>query len=294
MSLSNERITKMKFDYMEASSIEEVVSILTEYDGIAKVLAGGTDLLLQIRNKLIKPKYLVDIEKVPRLKYIKYDGSKNFLIGALTSIRDLEKSTELKNKCSIIPQAASQLGSVAIRNMATIGGNLCNAAPSAETSPALIGLGAKIKIIGPEGERIIPLEDFFVGPGKTALKVGEVLVEIQVPVLKPNTKGIYYKHAIRGSIDSSIVGVAAILTMERNVCRDAMVVLGAVASTAIRAKRAEKFLIGQKINEALVDEAAKTAAREAKPITDVRATAEYRREMVKVFVKRAVLEALRI
>jgi carbon-monoxide dehydrogenase medium subunit len=259
MSLSNERITKMKFDYMEASSIEEVVSILTEYDGIAKVLAGGTDLLLQIRNKLIKPKYLVDIEKVPRLKYIKYDGSKNFLIGALTSIRDLEKSTELKNKCSIIPQAASQLGSVAIRNMATIGGNLCNAAPSAETSPALIGLGA-----------------------------------IQVPVLKPNTKGIYYKHAIRGSIDSSIVGVAAILTMERNVCRDAMVVLGAVASTAIRAKRAEKFLIGQKINEALVDEAAKTAAREAKPITDVRATAEYRREMVKVFVKRAVLEALRI
>ena len=184
------------------------------------------------------------------------------------------------------------MASMAIRNVGTIGGNLCNAAPSADTAPALIGLGARVKILGSEGERIVALEDFFTGPGTTILKTAELLVEIQVPVLAVNTKAVYLKHSMRGAIDLAIVGVAAVIAMDGELCQDARVVLGAVAPTPIRAKQAEEVLRGKRIDDALIEKAAQAASAESRPITDVRSSAEYRREMIKVFTRRAVREAI--
>lgn len=282
----------MRFQYLEPTSIEEAISILSEYDGKAKIIAGGTDLLVQIRNKTIRPEYLVDISRIPKLDYKEENGG--LRIGALTTIRALEKSAELHQRYPVISQAAGQLGSVAIRNMGTLGGNLCNAAPSAETAPALIGLSARAKIVSPDGERVVPLENFFVGPGETVLKKGELLVEIQVPPMLPDTKAVYLKHAIRGTIDLAIVGVAAIVTLEpgSNICKDIKLVLGAVAPTPMRARQAEEIIRGKKIDDALIDKCAQVASDESRPITDVRASQWYRKEMVKVLTRRAIKEAI--
>lgn len=282
----------MRFDYLQSKTVEQAINSLIKYNGNARVIAGGTDLVVQMRKKLVAPQALVDIGEVSGLSYISYDGKKGLKIGALTTIRALEKSTLLQKMYPVIPQAASQLGSVAIRNVATIGGNLCNASPSAETAPALIGLSASAKIVGPEGERMIPIEEFFTGPGNTVLKRGELLVEVNVPVLPSNTKGVYLKHGIRGSIDLAIVGVAAIITLDGEVCKDIKLVLGAVAPTPMRARRAEELIKGKKIEEDLVNQVAKVASEEARPISDVRATAEYRKEMVKVFTRRAIREVI--
>ena len=284
----------MRFNYLEANSIEEAVSLLTKYDGKAKAIAGGTDLLVKIRDKVIKPEYIIDIVPIPGLNYIKSAGKKGIAIGTLTSIRELEKSPELQKNFPIISQAAGQLGSVAIRNMATVGGNLCNAAPSAEMAPALIGLSATVKIVGSDGERVAPLEDFFTGPGTTILKTGELLVEIQVPPVPPNTTGVYLKHGIRGSIDLAIVGVAAVVTLEPKdgVCKDVKIVLGAVAPTPMRAHEAEQVLKGKQITDALIERCAEVASNESRPITDVRASDWYRKEMVKVFTRQAIKEAM--
>ncbi len=284
----------MRFEYLEPATIEEAVSLLTKYNGRAKVIAGGTDLLVQMRQKVIRPDYVVDIINIPGLDYINYDKEKGLRIGALTTIRSLEKSAELCQRYTVISQASSQLGSVAIRNMGTLGGNLCNAAPSAETAPALIGLSAKARIVGPDGERVVPLEDFFTGPGTTVLKTAELLVEIQVPVLPPRTKGVYLKHAIRGAIDLAIVGVAIIITLEpeTKVCEDIKVVLGAVAPTPMRAKKTEELIRGKRIDDTLINESAESASTEAHPISDVRASAWYRTEMVKVLTRRVLRETI--
>jgi carbon-monoxide dehydrogenase medium subunit len=282
----------MRFEYLEPATIEEAISLLVKYDEKAKVIAGGTDLLVQIRNKAIKPEYVIDISYMPGLDYVRYDNIQGLSIGALTTLRALERSSKLQRRYPIISQAASQLGSIAIRNMGTIGGNLCNAAPSAETAPALIGLLARVKIAAPDGERVISLEDFFTGSGSNALRKGELLVEIKVPVLPPNTKGVYLKHGIRGSIDLAIVGVAVVIILDGEVCEDIKLVLGAVAPTPMRASKAEELVKGQKVDEALIREAAQVASEEARPISDVRASAEYRKEMIRVFTRRAIKEAI--
>ena len=283
----------MRYEYMTPVTIEEAIGLLAEHNGKAKVIAGGTDLFLQVRNKTKKPEYVIDISGIPTLDYIKYDKKQGLSIGALTTIRDVEKSTELLQKYPVLCQAAGRLGSVAIRNVGTIGGNLCNASPSAENAPALIGLSAKIKIAGPNDERVVPIEDFFVGPGQTVLKNDEVMTEIQVPVPAPNTVGVYLKHAIRGSIDLAIVGVAVIAELDGKFCRDIKIVLGAVGPTPMRAQEAEGILKGNKIDNAVIEKCAQAASEESRPITDVRASAEYRKEMVKVVVRNGINEAVR-
>ena len=278
----------MRFNYLEPATVEEAVSLLSKYNGKAKVIAGGTDILVQIRNKTIAPEYVIDIGYISGLNYINYEAKQGLRIGALTTIRALEQSDELQQRYPVISQAAGKLGSAAIRNVATIGGNLCNAAPSADTAPPLIGLSAKARITGPDGERVVPLEDFFTGPGFTVLRTGELLVEIQVPVLPPETKGVYLKHS-RSPIDLAVVGVAVIMTLDAGeVCRDIKIVLGAVAPTPMRARKAEEILRGKKVEPALTEKVAQTTSEEAQPITDVRASAAYREEMVKVFTRRAI------
>ncbi len=281
----------MQFNYLEPKTIKEATSLLSKYDRKAKVIAGGTDLLVQIGNRAIEPEYLVDISYIPGLDYIDCDDKQGLRIGALTTIRIIEKSDKLRRMYPVISQAAGLLGSTAIRNVGTIGGNLCNAAPSADSAPALIGLSSRAKIVGPRGERTVPVEDFFTGPGGTVLRSSELLVEIQVPVLSPNIKGVYLKHAIRKALDLAIIGVAVVTTMNGDVLSDIKIVLGAVAPTPIRAKKAEAILVGKKISEELLQKAGEAAADESSPIDDVRSSADYRRQMVRVLVARAVKQA---
>ncbi len=287
----------MRFEYLRPKSVQEAISLLREHDGKARVIAGGTDLVVDMRAGMtnqtpkLGPQYVIDLESIPELDYIECDEKQGLRLGALDKIRALEKSSLLHQYYPVISQAAGQLGSVAIRNVATIGGNLCNAVPSAEMPPALIALSAKARIAGFGGDRVIPLEEFFVSSCKTVLNPAELLVEILVPVLPPNTKGVYLKHGKRwGTFDLAIVNVAVVLTLEADnqTCRDVKIVLGAVASTPMRAKKAEAILSGKKIESSLIEKAAQAASEEARPITDIRASAAYRAGMVKVFTRRAL------
>jgi len=282
----------MRFNYLEPTTIGEAISLLVKYDGKAKVIAGGTDVFVQIKNKTLKPEYLVDITGIPGLDYIDYDEKQGLRIGALTTVRAIEKSDKLRQMYPVLCQAAELLGSVAIRNVATIGGNLCNAVPSADNAPSLIGLSARAKIVGPGGERVVPLQDFFIGTGKTALKTGELLVEIQVPVPPSGTKGVYLKY-MRSAVDLAVVGVAVIITLDGEVCKDVKIVIGAVAPTPMRAKKAEEVIRDKRIDDALIDKCAQTAADEAHPRPgSIRASPEYKKEIIKLFITQAIKEAM--
>lgn len=285
----------MRFDYLEPESIKEALALLSQYRGKSKIMAGGTDLMLQVRNRAIKPEYVVDITRIPGLDYITFDDHQGLRLGALTTIRALETSIELQRMFPIISQAASQLGSVAIRNVATVGGNLCNALPSAETSQALVALSAQVRIIGSGGERTVPLEGFFTGVGKTLLQPDEVLLEILVPEPAPHTAGIYIKHSPRGPIDLAIVNITVVMTMEpdHKVCRDAKIVLGAVCPTPLRARKAEDMLKGKRVDGALIDRVAQVASDEAQPRHgSIRGSFEYKKEMVRVLTGRVIREVI--
>ncbi len=278
----------MRFQYLQPLTLQEATSLLAEKDGEAKVIAGGTDLINLIRTKTIRPHYVVDIGRIPGLDHVKYDGDGALSIGALVTLRALETSNDVKQHHPVIAQAAGQLGAVAIRNVGTIGGNLCPASPAADTAPALIALRARAKIVGPSGERTVALEDFFTGPGRTVLQRGEILAEVGVPPMPPLSTAVYLKHASRGAADLAIVGVAVLASLNGGRCRNVKIALGAVASMPIRARNAERMLEEKDINDALIEQAAEAAAAESRPITDVRASADYRREMVKVFTQWAI------
>jgi carbon-monoxide dehydrogenase medium subunit len=283
----------MRFEYLEPESIREALVLLSRYQGKSKIIAGGTDLMLEMRNKFIRPEVVVDITRIPGLDSIAFDDAQGLRIGALTTIRALETSAELQKKVPILSQAAGQLGSVAIRNVATVGGNLCNALPSAETSQALVALSAQVRIVGPGGERTMPLEDFLIGVRKTLLHPDEILLEIIVPEPPPCTYGRYFKHSPRGSIDLAIVNIAVLMTMEpdEQVCRDAKIVMGAVFPTPLRARKAEEMLKGKRIDDALMDQVAQTASDEAHPRRgSIRGSFEYKKEMVRVLTRRAIRE----
>jgi CO/xanthine dehydrogenase FAD-binding subunit len=276
----------MQFQYASPPTVNETIAFLHQNEGEAKIIAGGTDLYIKLNNRVFKTKYVVDLEGIPGLNLIKHDPQNGLTLGALATIRSLEKSTELQHYFPIISAAAGNLGSVAIRNVATVGGNLCNALPSAETAPALIGLAARLKIAGPDGDRIVALEDFFTGSCQTVLKNDEILIEIQVPEPAARTRGVYFKFSPRGTIDPAIAGLAAVITFEEDnlTCKEARIVLGAVAPTPLRAKEAEDVLKGEKITEELVRRCSDLAARDARP----RTSPEFKKEIVKVLVKRAL------
>ena len=283
----------MRFEYLEPESIKEALVLLSRYQGRSKIIAGGTDLMLQMRNRFIRPEVVVDITRIPGLDSIAFDDPQGLRLGALTTIRVLETSVELQEKYSILSQAAGQLGSVAIRNVATVGGNLCNALPSAETSQALVSLSAHVRIIGPGGERTIPLEDFFIDVRKTVLQPDEILLEIIVPESPPCTYGRYIKHSPRGSIDLAVVNMAVLMTMapDEQVCWDARIVMGAVFPTPLRARKAEEMLKGKRVDDALIDQVAQAASDEAHPRRgSIRGSFEYKKEMVRVLTRRAIRE----
>lgn len=282
----------MRFEYLEADSVERAIALLGKHGDRARVIAGGTDLVPKLRARAVVLDHVIDISYIPDLDYIRYDDTRGLSIGALTPIRALETAVELRRRYSVIAQAAAQLGSIAIRTVGTIGGNLCNAVPSAEMAPPLIALAARARLVGPGGERVVPLEKFFTGVCTTVLAPDEILTEIQVPVPPPGTSATYVKHSIRGTIDLAIVNVAVALSSDGGVCRDIRLVLGAVAPTPMRACHAEALLAGSPLDDGMLRKAAGAAAEESRPITDQRASAAYRRQLVRVYTARMLRTAL--
>jgi len=270
--------------------MEEVLSILTKYGEKVKVLAGGTDLVPLMREKSLKPQYVVNIGNLDSYKSIHADRKAGLRIGALTTIRKIETSSILKTEYKMIPQAAAQLASIPIRNVATIGGNLCNASPAADMAPILMALSARVKLVSTAGERLVALTDFFTGPADTVRKPDELMTEVQIAQLPPNTHGAYLKCSIKGGQELALVGVAVVITLDSGgkTCNDVKIALGAVAPTPIRAHKAEATIKGKALNSELIREAAQVASREANPIDDIRGSAEYRKEMLKVFTRDAL------
>ena len=281
-----------KIEYFRPRTIQEACSLALQYKGEAKIIAGGTDLLVEMKRKEVLPKYIIDIKDIPGQDDIIYDEKGGLRIGALATIRSIEVSPLIREKFGILAQAASKLGTWQVRNRGTIAGNLVTAAPSADTIPALMVLGAKIKIMGADGERVVPIENFFTGPLKTVLRPEEILAEIHVPNLPPRSGGAYIKHTVRKAMDLAIVGVAALVTMDGDAVSDARIALGTSAPTAIRARRAEEILKGHKISDDLLEKAGQIALEESSPRDSLRASAAYRSKLIKVLVPRAIKQAV--
>lgn len=281
-----------KFEYLKPCTIEEVFSLLAQYDGKAQILAGGTDLLVKMKERKLKPQYLIGLKGVPSLDCLEYHEGTGLRIGALTTLGTVASSLLVQEKYPVLVSAINKMASAQVRSLGTVGGNLCNAAPSADTAPPLICLGAKVKLASAKGTRTVALEDFFKGPGLTVMKVGEILTEIQVPRPSPHSAGVYQKLS-RTAVDLAIVGVAAFIRVEpkKGSCAEARIALGAVAPTPIRAKEAEAILQGKQPSDKLIEQAAQLAAGVACCITDVRGSEGYRTEMVGVLTRRAIKEA---
>jgi len=280
------------FEYFTPKSLEEASSLLAQYGQKSSILAGGTDLLVQMKSRQKTPKYVLDIKRIPGLNRIECDETMGLRIGSLATIHDIETSEIIQKKFPIILEAARTFGSVQVRNMATLGGNLCNASPAADMAPPLLVLDAKVQAMGRRGERTVSLDGFFLGPSKTILEKDEILTEIQVPDLPPNTGTAFFKIG-RVKSDLAKVNVAvALVIKEGDFCEEARIALGAVAPTPIRARRTEKALRGRRIDGETMNEAAEAVDTEIEPITDVRSTAEYRREVSKVLVKHGIQKSL--
>jgi carbon-monoxide dehydrogenase medium subunit len=277
------------FKYLEPSNLSEAVSLLDQFEGRAKILAGGTDLIIQMKQRKLTPEYVINLKNIPELNYIKYDG-KDLRIGPLVTHSSVANSPIIKENFGLLLEAVLAVGVVQTRNRGTVAGNLCNASPSADTPPALIALGAKLKVLSSEGERIINVENFFKGPFATVLKKKEILAEIQIPHLPPYSGGAYLWLPKITAVDETLVGVGVLIAVDsERVCTQARIGLGSIAPTPIRAFKTEEFLRGKRIENGLFEKAGEIAADESSP----RSREEYRREMVKVFVKRALGEAFR-
>jgi len=279
------------FTYKKVYSLQEAFEAVSASKGTSVFMAGGTDILVRIKEGKIKPQCVIDVKGIHEMDGLSLSGDE-FYVGALTRIRTLETSPSVLEKVPLLAQAAAKLGSVQVRHRATLGGNLCNASPSADTAPALLVLEAKASIYGKTGAKIIDLDRFFLGPGETVLGEGEILTGLKIPLTRTQKGSIYYKLSTRRAMDLAFVGVAVYLELdEDNRISKARIALGAVAPTPIRVVSAEKLLEGRALSLEAARESAELAAKSCKPISDVRASAEYRREMVRELCQQGLLTA---
>jgi aerobic carbon-monoxide dehydrogenase medium subunit len=281
-----------EFDYVRPASLQEACAALVCDDGSVKPLAGGTDLLVQMKDGGLRPRALVSLRDVPGLRFIRLSDDGSLEIGAATTLAAIENSPEVLQYFPAIAEAASFIGSIQVRDRATVGGNLCNAAPSADTASILIAYGALATISDGIAERTVPLEEFFTGPGTTVLRPGELLVRITVPAPPANSFGKYYK-TFRSAMDCCTVGVAVCATFAEGsaAVRDVRLVMGAVAPTPMRAPACEELVRGSVLDDDLITAVGARAAEEIRPIDDVRASAAYRRVLADVLTRRALTAA---
>lgn len=280
------------FDYTKAASLEEASRLAGEKGDKAVLMAGGTDVILLIHAKAIPAELVIDIKEIPGLDEIRYVDGEGMHIGALAKLFDIQSSELVKEKMPALCDAARYVASPQIRRKGTMAGNICNASPSADTASILVAMNATVKVYNVNGEKEIPIDEFFKGVKKTALQPGDIVTEIFIPELKKGEGSAYFKHSVRKAMDLAIIGVAGRITMDGNKISEARICMGGVGITPLRAKNAEQILIGKEITEELLEEAGKAASEECSPISDVRASAEYRKDMVRVYTKRAVKKAV--
>jgi carbon-monoxide dehydrogenase medium subunit len=280
-----------RFELALPRDVDEALRVLTERGPEAKLLAGGTDLLPQLKNGLIKPSCVVDLSGVPRVRELQANPS-GLRIGAAVAARTLERDATTQKTYTSLAESGALVGSVQVRNLATLGGNLCNAAPSADMAPPLLALDAEAVIAGPKGERRLPFTDFFTGVRRTVLAPDEILLEIVVPAPGPRSGGHYLRHTPRRELDIAVVGVASQLTLSDGVCAKARIALAAVAPVPLRARAAEQALEGKPVTSEAIERAAELALGAAKPISDQRGSADYRRHLVRVLTRRTLRAAL--
>jgi len=304
------------FDYFKPKTFDEALNLLAKYGEKAKLIAGGTDVIVMIKQKAIAPDILISLQGIPGLDQMKYNGSLS--IGPMVTHRAIEKSEVIRKNFSALADAVDYLGSVQIRNVATIGGNVCTAAPSADTATPLLVLGTQVKIKNLKEERTLPIEQFFKGPGESALKTGELVKELSIPKPLPNTGSAYYKLQRRLALDLPILGVSVLLSLDKNkvtcsdllctaspissilhkmeedeiICKDVRIALGVAAPTPMRALKAEALLRGKKLSDELLEEAANIASQEAQPRDTLRGEAWYRKDIVRVLVKRMAMKSI--
>jgi len=280
-------------EIIEPMTLKEAVAALRRHPR-ARPLAGATDLIPAMRRGTARPRVLVNLKRIPGLSGIRRVPG-GVSIGALTTITDLLSSPIAARQTPLLVEVGRDFGSPPVRNLATIGGNLCNATPSADFPLALLVMDATLQIQGVRGARELPVSDLFLGAGKTALRAGEIVISIFVPRQPPRTGCAQLKLGVRRAMDLATVGAAAAITLaaDGRTCRRARVALGAVAPIPMRSLAAEAVLQQQKLTLALLREAAAAAAGEARPISDLRASAGYRREMTAVLVRRALEQAVR-
>ncbi|HSF32170.1 MAG TPA: xanthine dehydrogenase family protein subunit M [Candidatus Tectomicrobia bacterium] len=284
-----------RFEYLEAATVPEALSLLDQYAG-TRVVAGATDVLIRWRQGLWKPPYILNIKRIAGLDEVRYSPETGLSLGPLVRVRTLELHPLIREHYPALTQAATAFAGVQIRNLATVGGNVCNASPAGDTLPALVAYGAECRLIGPHGERLMALDSFLLGPGRTALQPGELLVELRLPPQPPTTGALYIKHSARSAMDIATVGVAAVVALEEKdgVCREVRIALGAVAPTVVRASAAEALLRGQRLDVELLQQAARAAMQAARPIDDIRGTVRHRQAIVASLTKRTLHYAVQM
>jgi CO/xanthine dehydrogenase FAD-binding subunit len=278
------------FGYVMAKDVGHAVALLGEHGAKAKILAGGTDLLVELKHALHDPEIIVDISRLRELKNIAI-ADDGLHIGAGVTNADIMSSPIISTMFPAMVAAAHSIGAMQTRNLGTLGGNLVTCVPSMDSGPTLIALEASVTVAGAAGQRRMPLADLFVGPRKTSLKPGELLVDIVIPKENLNKPTAFEKFGLRKGQALALVNVGASFWVEKDKFVAPRIALGAVAPTVIRAPKAEAFLDGRKVSAEAMTEAGRIAATEAKPISDFRASADYRRDLVVVLVKRALANA---
>lgn len=286
-----------QFKYFAPDTVEEAISFFGQHSETAKFVAGGTDVIVKVKEGWMEPDFLISLKKIKEMSELhKNDATKELSIGANVTHSTLEKSLMIQNEYPIIYDAVSNIGSLQVRNVGTIGGNLINAVPSADGAVPMIALDGVALLHGPEGERSCEVKDLFIEPYKTILKPGEVLKKITIPPQESNTGSAYIKFGRRAAMELPLIGIGVLLRVDDDLetCTKARIVLGVAAPTPMRAFDAEKYLVGKKITEAVLVEAGKMAADESKVRDSVRGKAWHRKEMVRVQVRRMGLKCLEI
>lgn len=283
-----------RFEYFEPHTLRQALSMLQQYGSQARIVAGCTDFLVRWRTGVWNPQYVINLRHVSGIDRIRYSSRSGLRLGALVTVQTLERNPMVREHYPALAAAAASFAGVQIRNLATLGGNVCNASPAGDTLPALLAFEAQCKIVGTDGERWVPLEQFFNGPGSTVVQPGEILTELRLPPPLRNCGSLYIKHSPRGAMDISAVGVASVIALRDRgrVCDDIRIALGAVAPTPIRASRAEDLLRGQPLTPELIQAAAQEAQNAATPIDDVRATGAYRKSVVGALVQRTLEKSI--
>jgi len=280
-----------KFELLTPSTISEASELSMSYGQNARYLAGGTDLFVQMHEKKLAMNYLIDLTGISDIAGINVlpDGSAK--IGSLTTFTEIVNNDYICNNYPALVDAASKVGSVQVRNLATIGGNLCNAIPSADSAPALMACNAQVEISDGKKNRNLPLEQFLLGVRKTALNPGELLSAIFMPPPVKNFASAYYKFSRRKAMDLALLGVAVSMTVENNIFSDVRIALGTAAPTAIRVREAEDFMRNKPLSDEIIIEAAKLAASVSNPRSSYRASGKYRKQLIQSLIPRVFATA---